>query len=188
MALVVEHRPLGTASGEEAAILVWATMRTFPQMALPALGAGFVTAAAAYRLGAQARGRVLAIGLGALVLFAAYTSDLQFFMADPASFPYFEDVELDFSLANPFVVVGLLLGGLLPSLFGALSRTAVGRAAGSVVIEVRRQFKEIPGIMEGTAKPDYSRCVDLVTRAALREMVVPALIPVAVPIVLSPAR
>jgi K(+)-stimulated pyrophosphate-energized sodium pump len=113
-------------------------------------------------------------GLGALVLFAAYTSDLEHFIGNPESFPYFADVKLNFSLTNPFVVVGL---------FGALSMTAVGRAAGSVVVEVRRQFKEIPGIMEGTAKPDYGRSVDLLTKAAIKEMIVPSLLPVLAPIV-----
>ncbi|MCZ6765093.1 MAG: sodium-translocating pyrophosphatase, partial [Alphaproteobacteria bacterium] len=122
-------------------------------------------------------------GLGALVLFAAYTSDLNFFIGDPASYPFFAGVELNFALTEPYVVIGLLLGGLLPFLFSALSMTAVGRAAGSVVLEVRRQFKEIPGIMEGTGKPDYSRAVDLLTKAAIKEMIVPSMLPVLAPIV-----
>jgi K(+)-stimulated pyrophosphate-energized sodium pump len=122
-------------------------------------------------------------GLGALVLFAAYNEDLKFFISDAAGHPYFQGVSLDFSLNNPYVVVGLLFGGLLPYLFGALGMTAVGRAAGSIVEEVRRQFKEKPGIMKGTDKPDYGKAVDLLTRAAIKEMIIPSLLPVLSPIV-----
>jgi K(+)-stimulated pyrophosphate-energized sodium pump len=123
-------------------------------------------------------------GLGALVLFSAYTADLEFFIADAAAYPYFAGVVLDFSLTSPFVVVGLLVGGMLPFLFGAMGMTAVGRAASAVVVEVRRQFKEIPGIMEGTAKPEYGRCVDMLTKAAIKEMIIPSMLPVLSPIIL----
>jgi K(+)-stimulated pyrophosphate-energized sodium pump len=124
-------------------------------------------------------------GLGALVLFAAYTEDLKFFSAttDTNSF-FFNLGHVAFDLSNPYVVVGLLFGGLLPFLFGGLSMTAVGRAAESVVTEVRRQFRENPGIMTGEVKPEYGRAVDILTKAAIREMIVPSLLPVASPIVL----
>ena len=123
-------------------------------------------------------------GLGALVLFAAYTEDLKFFAANSGEYSYFKDVVVDFSLSNPFVVIGLIFGGLLPFLFGALSMTAVGRAAGTVVEEVRSQFAADPGIMKGTSKPDYGRTVDLLTKAAIKEMIVPSMLPVLAPIVL----
>jgi len=126
-------------------------------------------------------------GLGALVLFAAYTQDLHFFSApeNAAQFPYFAGMgAVAFDLSNPYVVVGLLFGGLLPFLFGGLSMTAVGRAAEAVVAEVRRQFKENPGIMTYEVKPEYGKAVDILTKAAIREMIVPSLLPVASPIVL----
>ena len=124
-------------------------------------------------------------GLGALVLFAAYTSDLKYFVANAAPDSFFYGLgEIRFDLSNPYVVVGLLFGGLLPFLFGGLSMTAVGRAAEAVVAEVRRQFRENPGIMTGEVKPEYGRAVDILTKAAIREMIVPSLLPVASPIVL----
>lgn len=113
-------------------------------------------------------------GLAALVLFAAYTNDLR---------EFFPDLNVDFSLENPYVIVGLLLGALLPYLFGAMGMTAVGRAAGDVVVDVREQFKANPGIMTYESKPDYARTVDLVTKAAIKEMIVPSLLPVLAPIV-----
>jgi K(+)-stimulated pyrophosphate-energized sodium pump len=124
-------------------------------------------------------------GLGALVLFAAYTSDLDYFAANPDLYPFFAGMtEIDFGLTNPYVVVGLLFGGLLPFLFGGMSMMAVGRAAESVVAEVRRQFRENPGIMTYEVKPEYGKAVDILTKAAIREMIVPSLLPVLSPIVL----
>ncbi len=121
-------------------------------------------------------------GLGALVLFAAYTEDIKFFSTVTGS--KLEGINVSFDLSNPFVVIGLLIGGMLPYLFGSMGMQAVGRAGGAVVIEVRRQFKKIPGIMKGKRKPDYGRLVDLLTKAAIKEMIIPSLLPVLSPIVL----
>ncbi len=121
-------------------------------------------------------------GLGALVLFGAYREDLDYFISNSASYPYFEGLEISFSLDNPFVIIGLIFGGLLPFLFGAMSMTAVGRAASSVVLEVRKQFRENKGIMTGKTKPNYGRTVDLLTKSAIKEMVIPSLLPVLAPI------
>jgi len=124
-------------------------------------------------------------GLGALVLFAAYTEDLKFFSANAAPGSFFEGMgPVTFDLSNPYVVVGLLFGGLLPFLFGGMSMTAVGRAAEAVVAEVRRQFRENPGIMTYEVKPEYGKAVDILTKAAIREMIVPSLLPVVSPVVL----
>jgi K(+)-stimulated pyrophosphate-energized sodium pump len=121
-------------------------------------------------------------GLGALVLFAAYTEDINYFSKVKNS--ALEGVNVTFDLSNPFVVAGLLIGGMLPYLFGSMGMQAVGRAGGAVVIEVRRQFKKIPGIMKGKRKPDYGKLVDLLTKAAIKEMIIPSLLPVLSPIVL----
>ena len=121
-------------------------------------------------------------GLGALVLFAAYTEDIKHFSKEAGS--KLEGIVVTFDLSNPFVVVGLLIGGMLPYLFGSMGMQAVGRAGGAVVIEVRRQFKKIPGIMKRKSKPDYGKLVDLLTKAAIKEMVIPSLLPVLSPIVL----
>ena len=122
-------------------------------------------------------------GLGALVLFGAYNEDLKHFISTATEGSFFHGMTIDFALTNPYVVVGLLFGGLLPYLFGAMGMMAVGRAGGAVVEEVRRQFKADSGIMAGTSKPDYARAVDMLTKAAIKEMMIPSLLPILSPIV-----
>ena len=125
---------------------------------------------------------IASAGLSALVLFAVYTEDIKLFSSISGS--SLENISVSFELSNPFVVVGLLIGAMLPYLFGSMSMQAVGRAAGAVVIEVRRQFKKIPGIMKRKRKPDYGKLVDLLTKVAIKEMIIPSLLPVLSPIVL----
>ena len=125
---------------------------------------------------------ICSAGLGALVLFAVYTEDIKFFSKISGS--PLENISVSFDLSNPFVVIGLLIGGMLPYLFSSMSMQAVGRAGGAVVIEVRRQFKKIPGIMKRKRKPDYGKLVDLLTKAAIKEMIIPSLLPVLSPIIL----
>jgi len=121
-------------------------------------------------------------GLGALVLFAAYYKDIEYFSAQDGN--ALSGLVADFSLTNPYVIVGLFIGGLLPYLFGAWAMQSVGRAAGAIVEEVRRQFKADPGIMEGTSRPNYAKAVDLLTGAAIKEMIKPSLLPILAPVVL----
>ncbi|WP_017930410.1 sodium-translocating pyrophosphatase [Robiginitomaculum antarcticum] len=127
---------------------------------------------------------IASAGLGALVLFAAYYEDVKYFAANAEPGTFFDGLVADFSLTNPYVIVGLFIGGMLPYLFGAWAMQSVGRAAAAIVEEVRRQFKADPGIMKGTSRPDYARAVDLLTGAAIKEMIKPSLLPILAPIVL----